>query len=69
MEGDSGDRSKVLAYHSVLCARIPHTPDHLGASHRREGYHSARARQVLHVVSNYASFSDFASMEGVGINF
>ena len=60
MEGDNGDRSKVLAYHSVLCVRIPR----LRASHI--GEKATTLLLLFHMVSNYASFSNFASMEGRG---
>ena len=54
MEGDNGDRSKVLAYHLVLYVRIRH----------RIGEKATTFLLRLHVVSNYASFSNFVSMEG-----
>ena len=62
MEGDNGDRSKVLAYNSVLCVRIPR-------ARKRVPHIGEKATTLLllfHMVSNYASFSNFASMEGRG---
>ena len=58
MEGDNGDRSKVLAYHSVLYVRIPRIRA------PRIGEKATTFLLRLHVVSNYASFSNFVSMEG-----